>query len=136
LTLYDDRLKIARLLREASLPQTVTRVDAGSVRVMFAFPDRREGVNGGVNELLTAISQHPGIIAKTRAAPLGISIRTATRRLGKLRAVGSIEFRGAPKTGGYHALSRASLSVERGCSFPENTSLSAVWESILLSGVL
>ncbi|RTY38359.1 transcriptional regulator [Chlorobium phaeovibrioides] len=132
MTLYDDRLKIAWLLREASLPQTVTRVDAGSVRVMFAFPDRREGVN----ELLTAISQHPGIIAKTRAAPLGISIRTATRRLGKLRAVGSIEFRGAPKTGGFHVLSRASLSFERGCSFPENTSLSAVWESILLSGFL
>ncbi|TCD47966.1 hypothetical protein E0L29_03410 [Chlorobium sp. N1] len=30
----------------------------------FAFPDRHEGlnggVNGGVNELLTAIRQHPG----------------------------------------------------------------------------
>ncbi|WP_041463921.1 ATP-binding protein [Pelodictyon luteolum] len=28
-------LKIAQLLREASLPQTVTRVDAGSVRMML-----------------------------------------------------------------------------------------------------
>ena len=63
------------------------------------------GVNGGVNELeaiCSYIHQHPGLRANVIAEALSLPRRTLERHLGQLKKSGRIEFRGAPKTGGYY----------------------------------
>ena len=74
------------------------------------------GVNGGVNggvrsksggvnleELIyDAIKNNPGANAPTIAEMLQKSLRTTQRYLKSLSDDGRIEFRGAPKNGGYH----------------------------------
>lgn len=76
------------------------------------------GVNGGVNggakrksggvnleELLfDAIRNHPGLNAPSLAEMLQKSLRTTQRYLKALSDAGRIEFRGAPKNGGYHIM--------------------------------
>mgnify|MGYP001202677129 CR=1 FL=1 len=63
------------------------------------------GVNGGVKsaqkQIVAAIRQLPGINGKGIARQLDIPLRTLQRHLGSLSAAGKIEFRGAPKNGGY-----------------------------------
>ena len=63
------------------------------------------GVNGGVNELeavYSYIRQHPGLRANALSEALSLPKRTLERHLGQLKKNGRIEFRGAPKTGGYY----------------------------------
>ena len=63
------------------------------------------GVNGGVNELeavYSYIQQHPGLRANAIALALSLSKRTLERHLRQLKEDNRIEFRGAPKTGGYY----------------------------------
>ncbi len=60
------------------------------------------GVNGGVNELLVSIKQYPGKKAGELSQMLNIPRRSLERRLKGLKQQGVIEFRGAPKTGGYY----------------------------------
>lgn len=66
------------------------------------------GVNGGVNggvpaEIVRAfIQEHPGWRAARLAAALSMSQRTLERHLRWLRQEGKIEFRGAPRSGGYY----------------------------------
>jgi ATP-dependent DNA helicase RecG len=47
------------------------------------------------------IEEKPDINASTLALQLGLSLRTTQRYLKKLCEQQEIEFRGAPKTGGY-----------------------------------
>lgn len=64
--------------------------------------------NGGVNleELIfDAIRNNPGINAPTLAEMLQKSLRTTQRYLKSLSDAKRIEFRGAPKNGGYHIIS-------------------------------
>lgn len=63
-----------------------------------------EGVNEGVNQLLAVISSNPGLRANILATHIGKSVQTVERYIKSLKASGSIEFRGAPKTGGYYAI--------------------------------
>ena len=115
-------LKIAELLQQAGLDPFTVASDMETVTVTFKLPGKREelggGVNGGANggasggasggvssgvsNLLVHIESHPGQKAAQIAAALGIPLRTAERWLRQLKAGGKIEFRGAPKTGGYH----------------------------------
>ena len=70
--------------------------------------NKHGGVNGGVNleELLfDAISNNPGVNAPALAEMLQNSLRTIQRHLKLLSDNGRIEFRGAPKNGGYHIIS-------------------------------
>ena len=72
------------------------------------------GVNGGVNEgvnegvrkelieLVTVIVSNEGLKTVDIAAKRGRTIRTTERSLKMARQLGLIEFRGAPKTGGYY----------------------------------
>ncbi len=63
------------------------------------------GVNGGVNfeELLfDAIKNNPGVNAPALAEMLQKSLRTVQRYLKQLSDTGRVEFRGAPKNGGYY----------------------------------
>ena len=62
------------------------------------------GVNGGVNAeelLLKTIAETPGCNTPTLSRLLQKSLRTIQRQLKSLTDKGKIEFRGAPKTGGY-----------------------------------
>lgn len=67
-----------------------------------------EGVNEGVNQdataLLALIARHPGLRAYQLADMFGKSVKTVERHIRTLRENGMIEFRGAPKNGGYFAL--------------------------------
>lgn len=91
---------------------------------VITFPRRRAGgaanggLNGGVNggvgggimdepvALLELIRSSPGINAKALPARIGKSQRTTERWLNQLKKQGLIEFRGAPKSGGYHLVDK------------------------------
>ncbi|WP_420847066.1 winged helix-turn-helix transcriptional regulator [Methanorbis rubei] len=64
-----------------------------------------EGVNEGVNTLLDLIRTEPGLNARTLAAKTGKSLSTTERHIRKLKYERVIEFRGAPKNGGYYPIS-------------------------------
>lgn len=61
-----------------------------------------EGVNEGVNALYEIIVRQPGCRANALAKSAGKSVQTVERYLKVLKDLGKIEFRGAPKTGGYY----------------------------------
>lgn len=61
------------------------------------------GVNVGV-KILEYIRQHPGCRVNAIAEAVGTTTRTVERHIRQLREQKKIEFRGAPKTGGYHKL--------------------------------
>lgn len=61
-----------------------------------------EGVNGGVSLLFTHIQKEPGLRAPMLAAKMNTSVKNIERWLRQLKSQQAIEFRGAPKTGGYH----------------------------------
>ncbi len=63
------------------------------------------GVNVGVNvgvKILEYIRLNPGCRANVIAEAVGTTTRTVERHIRQLREQGKIEFRGAPKTGGYY----------------------------------
>lgn len=63
-----------------------------------------EGVNEGVNQLLSLIAANPGKRANELAVLVGKSVQTVERYVKSLKERGEIEFRGAPKNGGYFAI--------------------------------
>lgn len=67
-----------------------------------------ENKNGGVNsmeqQILETLRKMPGLNAPAIATSLGKSLRTTHRILKKLCDNGKIEFKGAPKNGGYFLL--------------------------------
>jgi len=60
-----------------------------------------EGVNEGVNELFKLIESNSGKRIPYYASVLRVSEKTIERWFRQLRQAQKIEFRGAPKTGGY-----------------------------------
>ncbi len=82
----------------------MVRTEDGGVK------DENGGVSGGVNleeVLLKAVVEHPGSNAPTLSKIVQKSLRTVQRYLKGLADKGKIEFRGAPKTGGYWPLDMA-----------------------------
>jgi ATP-dependent DNA helicase RecG len=65
------------------------------------------GVNVGVNGLLSYIKTHPGQSAGEMAVAFKVTKRTMERWLKQLKETNEIEFRGAPKTGGYFSTKKA-----------------------------
>lgn len=61
-------------------------------------------VNGTVNDVLGYMREHPGCRANEIEMALSVPIRTIRRHISVLKGGGKIEFRGAPKTGGYYCL--------------------------------
>jgi ATP-dependent DNA helicase RecG len=61
-----------------------------------------EGVSEGVNTLFDYIKNNPGKRTPQFEEALGVPIKTVERWLKKLKDEQKIEFRGAPKTGGYY----------------------------------
>jgi len=64
------------------------------------------GVNGGANALHLYIKANPNLKAKEISQNQNIPLRTVERYLKNLKDEEKIEFRGAPKSGGYYAKSR------------------------------
>jgi ATP-dependent DNA helicase RecG len=69
------------------------------------------GVNVGVNGLLSYIQTHPGQRAGEMAVAFKLTKRTIERWLKQLKETNEIEFRGAPKTGGYFLTSKEAPST-------------------------
>jgi ATP-dependent DNA helicase RecG len=61
-----------------------------------------DGVNGGVNEIVGILLNVSGLNTLEIATRINKSPRTTERYLRILRKKGIVEFRGVPKTGGYH----------------------------------
>ena len=61
----------------------------------------RVGATVGV-KILEYVRLHPGCRANVIAEAVGTTTRTVERHIRQLREQGQIEFRGAPKTGGYY----------------------------------
>ena len=59
------------------------------------------GVNGGVKDILVLIENNPGINVSSIKSLLNIPQRTIERWIQQLKNENKIEFKGAPKTGGY-----------------------------------
>ena len=59
------------------------------------------GVSGGVNPILDFITQYPGCRANAIAEKLNMPLRTVQRCISELKKENKIEFKGAPKSGGY-----------------------------------
>jgi len=60
------------------------------------------GVNGGVNSLIDIIKSNPGQRTGKLAELASIPPKTCEKWLARLKQENKIEFRGAPKTGGYY----------------------------------
>ncbi|NOY81147.1 MAG: hypothetical protein GXP31_09095 [Kiritimatiellaeota bacterium] len=77
-----------------------------------------EGVTGGVREgvkrLQLFIASNPGKRIPELSQALNVPPKTLERRLRDLRKQGLVEFRGAPRTGGYWVTERAADEGERG----------------------
>ena len=62
------------------------------------------GVNGGVNDILLLIENNPGINVSNIKSLLNVPQRTIERWINQLKKENKIEFKGAPKTGGYYRI--------------------------------
>ena len=116
--------KIRDALAEANLPEPKIEAFCGGVKLTIMRPkgetnpvleanknqvtkkdDRvSDRVNDRVNfasEVLSLVEKNPGLRSKDLAALTGKSIPTISRFLKGLKDNGNIEFRGAPKNGGY-----------------------------------
>ena len=63
-------------------------------------------VTGSKKDLLRVISSEGGLSADRLALKTGKSLRSVRRYIDQLRKDNLIEFRGAPKTGGYYLLDK------------------------------
>lgn len=102
---------------QENYPTPQWQVEPGGLWVVFGLETARqgddvgisggvnEGVNEGVKSLLILIEQHPGQRTPFFAQQMNTSVKNIERWLKSLRAQGLVEFRGAPKTGGYYVLS-------------------------------
>ena len=55
-------------------------------------------------QIYVLVKEHPGLNRISIAEMIGVDVRTVGRQVSVLR--GRIEFRGAPKTGGYYVVKR------------------------------
>jgi len=62
------------------------------------------GVNVGVNAILMLIENNPGINVSIIKSLLNVPQRTIERWINQLKKENKIEFKGAPKTGGYYKI--------------------------------
>lgn len=111
--------KVATMLSELVTQQLLLPAEDSAEDVyriaphILALWDEIETVNEPVSHIertekpsaeervLTLLQETPGLRVPQIAARLEWSVATVKRTLGRLRAGGHIEFRGAPKTGGY-----------------------------------
>ena len=105
-------------IHNANHPMTPTEISDAHIKLINVTlfnlervaPDRivTGGVTGGVNTLYRYIDQHPDSRTVDLVKTLQLPRRSVERWLQQLKTAGKIEFRGAPKTGGYHAIKKTS----------------------------
>lgn len=104
--------RIIEACQQDHCPLPQWQVEPGGLWVTFPFAEGEgliggenegvpEGVPGGVKRLFNLIQTIPGQRAPYFSEALDTSIKNIERWLKTLREQGLIEFRGAPKTGGY-----------------------------------
>ena len=72
-----------------------------------------EGVKEKLTELLQAITDKEGLKTDSYADILGIPKKSIERYIKQLKEAGLIEFRGAPKTGGYYLIKTVKTKVKK-----------------------
>lgn len=103
--------RVLETMKVAGAPRPVFESIANTFKVTL-YPIREEprevtgGVNGGVNEILDFVRNNPGTNTTRIHKEFDIPRRTIERRLKKLKEQRKIEFRGAPKTGGYYVIEK------------------------------
>ncbi len=100
-------LKIASLMQAAGLPVPTLQERTESVVMTFVLLHHlggaNVGTNVGTNGLFAYIQANPGQRAGEMAVTFAVTQRTIERWLKQLKENGLVEFKGATKTGGYHA---------------------------------
>jgi len=103
----DDTLADANTLSEEDIHEVVKR----------ALSDGNDGVNDGVKKQLIAVVEaivkRPGIRADEIAKAIKKAKPTAERYIKRLRDAHVIEFKGAPKTGGYFVTMKINRKLKR-----------------------
>ena len=84
------------------LPEPELEATQGGMAVTV-FSAVNGGANGGANGLLSYIQLNPGQRSNEMVIALNTPLRSIERWLKQLKENGLIEFKGATKTGGYHA---------------------------------
>jgi ATP-dependent DNA helicase RecG len=72
----------------------------------------RYGVNEGANDIINILLNVSGLNASEIALRINKSIPTVERYLRLLRKKGIVEFKGVPKTGGYHLTEKAKAKLK------------------------
>ena len=100
--------RIIEACQQGDYPLPQWQLEPGGLWVTFTFVEKQvgeendSGVNVGVNEVLEFVRRNQPVRANSIAAQYPhVTLRTVERWLKTLREQGLIEFRGAPKTGGY-----------------------------------
>lgn len=112
---YVQSLEISHKEPRAFVDFIAERIIATQMDLLRLLNDG--GVNGGVKSksggvnmeelMFDAICTNPGVNAPALAAILQKSLRTTQRYLKSLTDAGRIEFRGAPKNGGYYTVNNS-----------------------------
>ena len=66
-----------------------------------------EPVNEPVKLVYSAVCRNPGIRIPAIVANVGKNTAAVKRAISQLKKLGKVEFRGAPKTGGYYPIEKA-----------------------------
>jgi len=112
--------RMCKAMKDAGLPEPIFTTDGGFFTVEFKRPEgqkTKEAGNDPVNDpvsdpvndpvnlgeaILYIIAKNEGLSAPNIAQRIGKSLKTTKRYIALLREANHIEFRGAPKTGGYY----------------------------------
>ena len=108
--------RITQACEEEGYPRPLWQLEPGGVWVTFSFIEEQksqprktsegvsEGVSEGPNQLLMLITDTPGLRTTQISKSLNVPTKTLERWLKALRDENKVEFRGAPKTGGYFSI--------------------------------
>jgi predicted HTH transcriptional regulator len=80
--------------------------------IRYGVDDGSDGVIDGVNDIVQILLNVSGLNASEIALRIKKSIPTVERYLRLLRKKGIIEFKGVPKTGGYHLTEKAKVKLK------------------------
>lgn len=99
-----DIKRVCNIIQKSGAKKPIFEIIANCFKVTIFNTqevNNNGGVSGGVNAILGFIKINPACKAQEISNNLGIAKRTIERYLKDLREKQIIEFRGAPKTGGY-----------------------------------
>lgn len=96
--------KAPEFVQEEIFKTILWRKNAEIIENLKGEGQENVGVNVGVNTILVLIENNPGINALSMRQHFNVSQRTIERWIKQLKKENKIEFKGAPKTGGYWKL--------------------------------